>query len=690
MAITIFGYTPDEVTPRAIRPALVFSKAAWTDEWEVAPELAPDRIERPVDSRGVSRFTFSRPYGAAVKFAHQDAYAAAAPLDLRDHWIAVRIFGDDGAQFTLFTGRVVKCQRQIHGAEGTTPQGVQRWIAYGPAHTLQRTEGYYSYCEQAGGGVRQAALPIAFNTRGPRGHLVGNRSDDREGERSYLFSRSENLWTHYQALEYVVTRLIQEYDSEDVATGPLWTIDGQASILETIATHIPVPEVYTAYDLISAIVPRRFGLDWRIVETFDDTGVQTGYAIRVFSLLDRAQSYAGHTIPANAAPLDLNVADDADLTCEVEECEAQRYDELHIIGGPVVSCFTLALADDEWTVGDSAYKRTASAEKGWTDALETAFEGELTDGARRTEKYAPVYTRYVAKATWDWHAGEAAAYPLCDGSGDVVRDANAQTVVRATLPWLPLLEGLDYTADPATDNNPTGSDPDLLPPQAWAQNPTDEKYYPVDDMAVAGVIAKGVNVAVLEHDLGLELRARYQHYLGRNHFAGNIDKFDPATDFALDYETLLLTVAAETDTRLGIVYVVPGSTGNRRRVVRVPDAQWWYLAPHTVVGVDSDGLPVRSPVGGSTPDGEIGVVVRDDTSMLLCQAAGEIGRYLNMRIRASVSRIGNLEPWHSLLGGLVRTVDEGQLRQIGAVVSAVVWDFGGEIPTTTLRTGGAW
>ena len=54
-----------------------------------------------------------------------------------------------------------------------------------------------------------------------------------------------------------------------------------------------------------------------------------------------------------------------------------------------------------------------------------------------------------------------------------------------------------------------------------------------------------------------------------------------------DYKKMILTVAAETDSRLAVLKSVAGVTTDSELLIRVPDAEFWYVVPGTVKGLDN-------------------------------------------------------------------------------------------------------
>ena len=115
--------------------------------------------------------------------------------------------------------------------------------------------------------------------------------------------------------------------------------------------------------------------------------------------------------------------------------------------------------------------------------------------------------------------------------------------------------------------------------------------------------------------------------------------------------------------------------------VEVPDAELWYLAPRTVVGLDNEEFSPTLRTSGAQHR-----ILRDDTDRLAAVMAGAIARYATRRARASIT-VRGLLPWSGLIGQILTVIDEGgQQQQIQAPITSVRWSPG-EDPTTVIETG---
>jgi adenylate cyclase class 2 len=117
--------------------------------------------------------------------------------------------------------------------------------------------------------------------------------------------------------------------------------------------------------------------------------------------------------------------------------------------------------------------------------------------------------------------------------------------------------------------------------------------------------------------------------------------------------------------------------------IEVPDAECWYLAPYTVVGV-ADG----KEDGGYQPptlktSGTSARVLRNDRERLCTVMAGAIARYQYSRARAEI-QVKGYRPWGALVGQVLTLIESGGDEQtVGAPITSISWANG----STTIRTG---
>jgi hypothetical protein len=255
-----------------------------------------------------------------------------------------------------------------------------------------------------------------------------------------------------------------------------------------------------------------------------------------------------------------------------------------------------------------------------------------------------------------------------------------------------LREGWNYTTDPPTaPSYAAGEDTEeaFLPPLVLAYVADagldgGSAWAPVDKLgalgASLGITLQNMGVRVLDTEWGVMIEATPNHMLAKSHWSGAADsEFDPGTD-GIDYEDLLVTICWEGDYRLGLSYDVPSSYAagdGSELVIEVPGAEYWHLAPRTVLGADGAGALRYSPATS--------VCLRNDLARLQAIMAGAISRYAQDRLLARVT-YRRLEAWGEQLGAILGLIDEGgDMSYVGAPITSVGWNF--DARTTSIRTG---
>ena len=673
MSVTIIGGTSpsvrDEATP------LVEIKASWSDGWALNTELIPIRASWH-SGHDVGSLTFMRRYGPTVYDVHDDAFETRARISIRGSWVRLRLLGDAGLQ-TIWQGRIESELREVRLRS-------QKWVAYGPQNQLRKIDVHHCHWYHDASVIELGRVP-SMNLAGPEGLLVGNCSTTRQGTTYVYYRRTDgaltSLWSHYDYLEYILERFVN-------GTGrPTWTIGGQTSILRNLDTYIELTGRESAMDLLTKLIPPKYGVDYVIVPTGG------GYEVRIFALTAVGTVFAGADIPLNPNLTRVEAvagsgAHDV-VTCVIEHSSAQEYDHIRIVGERKRTQFTLS----PWILGDDV--RTL-----WTNDQETAYKegtgtpsdsADLHDNARRDDRFRNVFKALGTVIAFDFGSGQFLP-PLLDLAGAEVPGTPAQQIVeKSTLPDLLTREGWDYTVAIPVPKGVTGAEAAFLPPLAILYNDQDE--HPLHDLWVlldkATAMAKDTgwefmvkSIEALEHDWGLRIDVEPNHALASKHWADEAaSRFNPLTD-AFDYEDIACTIAIETDHRLEIGYDVSpefASGDGSTLVIEAPDCHYWYLAPNTYLGVTADGYPIQSYSGG--------LVLRNDVARMIYLAAGAIARYCYGRSRCRLVN-KKLEAWTELVGTILAVVeDEGGIEPLDIPITSVEWNFTPSDRSTVIRAG---
>lgn len=646
MGCTIIG-PETATTPRKVAVVEVDIKRLWSDDWLFDPTLRFMSASLCASAHDLGQCVIHSRYGK-IKETYETSLTARESGDLTGWWVRIR-FVTKQRQQTVWVGRIEGESRELYGSD-TARTGVQDWVAYSPLQLL-RKKWFSRSIWLVDAAEKELGWIPSFNRRDEYGRMWGNRSTAKSGD-SYVYG-GIHLWTRYQMAEYILKRFADE------SGGPTWTLGGQADLLEDITDEVRLDITQRVSDILARLITPRLGMDYKVIPT------DGGFEIFVFALVAQEYSFAGATLPRNTNTVKVQSSKLHEMpVVKIVRSDEQRYGKVRILGARIIVCCSLR-ADAGPTL-----------EAIWSSALETAYEAgtgtpsddaEKHDGARTADIYRPVYQRYGAPVDWGMPA------PVLDAAGQVIisdTERPYQDIIRRTLPWLPLREGYDYTQDPPVNNNPSGREGDYLPPMVWVK---DEDLW----LQHVSVETRGIGVYALGYEWGILLSASPNHLLAKRHFAGAAET---ETDEKYDYDSLVATIALQTDHRLELFYEVPGGDESVMEIA-VPDAQLWVLKANTMVGVKPFSIWNLQFSGGND------LVLRNDSSRLALVMAGAIARYCQPRHRAEVTLKG-YQTWQDLLGHIMTVVEQdGDTQRLEAPVTSIQWIMSEQGPQTVIRAG---
>jgi hypothetical protein len=671
MGITVIA-PATQIPSRAYAPVIDI-KQRWTDDWGYDPHLELVRAVAVAGSHDLGSCELKRRYGI-LKQPFDSDHDVVPPVSLMGWWVRLRLLGEQGLE-TVWVGQISGEPRTIHGSD-LVPSGVQTFMAYEAQQMLRKRSVSVSYWREAAT-TRRMEWVAGFNARDPRRGLVGNRTAE-PFEGAYHFGGT-GLWSRYDAAEYILRWFMTDQDHADPDDdGPAWRLGGQVELLSGATDSIALGQAHTVAEVMRKLIPRELGMDYVVIPLAD------GFEISIYALTAVNVSFGGASVPKNPNQVTIRAASSREMTqAHVAVTRDQAYDFVRLVGARVVVCCTLF-----GTAADAPEGSENSLVPQWTSALETAYKaGTGTpadapfdhDQARKADIYRPVYRLLGAPQTWDHQDGAAAPNVSDDGEVETVEvggiqvpvPADYQGQVKHTLPTLPLREGWDYSTDPPTLVAPAGQDDDFAPPAVWIYDEDAARYVLAEEVEGANI-----GVSVSGTTLGVYLSVSPNYLLALGHFDSAAETVDFPT---YDYAKIIATVAFESDQRLTLEF--PTAVDDSKAEVKdieVPDAEIWYLAPNTVVGVNPDGTLAMS---GAEPR-----VLRNDSARVAPIMAGAMARYWQSRGRAEITMKGLL-PWSSLLGQILTAVEEAtDTHPIYAPITAIEWS-GAANHTTRLKTG---
>lgn len=707
--------TPGSTVSPFVPVAIVFRKRAWTDDWTRDDDLWCSDVQLNVASVGDHSATLRRPYGPETKLPNETAYRARAPYDVANglapgDWVQVSLT-TKGAPKPIFCGRVNAPVRRIDGSSGTrAPQGEQVWHVTGPGAILDQIDFGYAWWRNNQGLVVKVDVTADFN-RAADDTLtaVGNRYEfmqspaDAGGRPRWIFGGNEK-WSHKKAAEYLIESHVYQG-----STQPDWSLGGlpgALAYLDQLETRMPVGE---SCDNVGRMLRRLMtveeGLDYAIVLKVNAEHFVTGFEVFAFPMLNEEITLGGYTFPSSTTLSPIKGSSMRRMRVEVEESIGQKYDRIVIRGARIVSTFSLAPPGGIYGIDQWETKWSSAAEALYKSAVGAGDANEQkNDVYRAGDRFRAVYQRFAAATDFNWGPSQQAHIAFND-DGTFGYSTNFSGKQRRTLGRLALKEGVNYTQSPPVDLNPSDVRADWLPLLAIVRDPETGGWVPVEKLDSVRKVS--ASVSPLENEYGVQLNSTWNHAFARNHWAGaNPSLFDPEEGRAdelspdpiqgVDYNQMYITLSVLMDAHMQVAVQLPPTLSSKQGLTQIldyPEAEFHWLAPYTVLGVDNSATPqlVVSPAATTGQPNVLGIITRDDRPFLLRKVAGAVGRYLRTRARAVITLFA-LEPRDATLGRFVNAVVEGDgdlalANLIGGAVTGIEWDF--QQRTTTMRCGQA-
>lgn len=644
---------------------LIEVKSDWSASWVTDANLIMLTGKIAVSEAGIDHINFYSRYGT-VMIPGTNSYSTVAPLAYQNYWVRCS-FPDDAGDFVIFfQGKFYNDGREPRG-NATVTAGIQDWVAYGGKAVARRIENNTSFWYEDGDKVEIGWIP-PMNVRDPKTKLlVGNRTSTTVDDGFYLHG-GQSTWSHGDYLYYYINNYV------NISGAPQFTLAGQWSVLGDISTSIDWGAKQSFEEVLRKLIPKQeCGLDFVYVPT------SAGYDVFIFTLQDADITFDSVTIPANANTVTIDLGSQLDLISKSIVVDRSRAcDSIRVQSSRIVVCHSLAGASAVGSIptwADLVARWTSTVESAWLDG-DGLVSGGSTDAvaienARKREKFKSVYRDFGAPDLWDMRGGDLV--PAFDLTSSIVSgNSDFQTSVRHTLPWIPLFDNTDYTVNPPVE---TDDESDIPPepktPIAYLYVTGDDD---ADDLPPADQYVEahqfGFHVSPLKHDWGVRVGSHNQIRLALTHLTdAQIAAFEDDPGF--DWQEMIVTIAREMDVRLefGIdIDPLLAAGDGSQRILNVPDAELWLLAPNTAVGLDNAGNVLYSP--------NEWVVLRNDVDRLALYAAGQKARYLDDRVRAEFTFKG-WRNWVDLLGQLLIGVEESlSFTSVGTPVTSFDFDTG--------------
>lgn len=622
----------------------VFAKRQWADDWTWLPYVVPTQATETL-LPAVGQATFRYDFGRILR-SGSSVYADWLPYYLNGAFVAIVSYNQYGSG-VLWVG-VVDVTNVRPDGRTDLPSGDQQFTAFALEHILDRREMF-------GAWIKFGSIEPQFIWSSP----VFNRESDQgykrfNGENDYVFSADDvgSLWNNQEIAQYIINWF----------TPGDFQLAGQAGILSGITEEQDFNGM-TPLQALNRLIDRRRGMAWRIITDGDKSPF---YVYVISTVPDQAG-----TIPPNPFQRNVQFAGYRAVRPEITINSLSLYDEILVEGGPLVTCFTVSYTDGTLT-------------EAWIEELETLYKAGAADGMdteadnndsyRSQDLFDDVYQRHIVPTTFDWFAGDGAgvtyfnAAPMSTDFGDF--DVTVQAPQRMTgkrfLRWIPK-DTYVITADTQAR------------PLVWCY--VDDRWVQVDKLD--SVELASANIDIQDNYMGIIARPPINHLFGSGHY----DTGSPAPsnyEPEVNYQTIMATVAVETDTHLHVRYRAPSwwtqQVGRSKRI-QVPQARVAMILPNAVTGVDDEGnLTYQNTDGNYTYVGQSwGPRLR---------SIGRLARQWYGTPRSTVRYTTRYTSIADPPGHMIRNIigPEG-VTAVNTVVTRRTWRWERGNETTTVETG---
>ena len=542
----------------------------------------------------------------------ETAFSTKLPLDRLGWYVRIDETTSRGTQ-AVWYGRITSDNRNVMG-DGTTPTGSQMFSCAGLEIDLDRSPVHAAYWKRSTTYELTNWVP-RFNVASERGlQLTGNRASEKvSGSDSYYFSADGDgeTWTDHQVIDYLL-------DCWGPA-GLTVTLTGQTEVLDMTAGPYRT-EGLTVRSLLNQIINPRRGLSWYIVS--DGTNI----AVHVITLLDETASTPEWTMPANNDIVTVDLTDNLRVkNIAVGQKSTSKYASVWVYGSRIFSCFTLqhegTTLENAWSSAmETKYNDAASGMSGYGD-LEEEEQARVNDAARGGDKFRAVYSHFRPPTSWNFiNSSGDNAIPSVTTDGRV-DEATQGAKVRAGKSFenvLPLRTNYNYSTGAAVDQDSDGTH-DYLKPFAlvWYSGDDDDEdvqagWRFAERTPNSEKNAPGASIKMLDTELGVAVDFNPNHILARGFFDPESDEPTAERNEPLySYTDMLVTVAMRTDDRLQVVKYTGADAGSNpacgELVIYVDDAEYHWVAPRTLFGLDSNGDMLVTPSA---------ITLRDDGAKL--------------------------------------------------------------------------
>lgn len=504
----------------------------------------------------------------------------------------------------------------------------------------------------------------------------------------------------------------------------------------TIAGYLndpSVPEVFQLRNLtwkgaLDMCVPRSRGVNWVVNINPANTNQ---WQILIFSYADDAtlgipnngsNGGTSYNSGSSGVTLDPSATGSDQYTMQVtyDKDSSLLPDEVRVEGAPIVWGFTAGFPDSNlkegWKRGsnnaEDIFRKGASGQSDYNTNPTTGlaqtiqFQQERNAAVRRQALVRDVYVKY---GLWSYNNADVIlksppgdgtgteTNPLCpeidwDGSNVTVETANSHTPYLPTASLMRLVPWpLGVKAD-GTDYRPQINQfqPQFLQPKVFRYDKSNTVQPWIDLDAHNGRNGfPSVSFDVEDRGLAFRLELQQPEMLAKNHWSDSaggttspaVGDFDPDTyGSAIDYTTLVITAAVQSDQRLLVKLRRPGlgSDNEIRRRITITDEnlQCWVMPVGTIIGLQNETTPDRIVATSGAPFPTVSgsyVLVRNDYPLAQRRLNMAAAWVFRPRIAVTIERMRpDQVPAYGQIGYLIQSIQEAQPNYVQSAVTQAV------------------
>lgn len=693
--------------PSASEPTITcYTRLAWADSWTEQPLLKALQITEqvaPAHSSAMLSYRYGRAMLPAIGSRAEDSsLTTIARGSLTGYYLKIVISG-----LGTWHGLIVDVSDDRSGSlGGTIPSGTEQYTAFGLTWFLDQVPILQSKCRDASSTITiDRCIPFNGGTDGQqRKNKVAWKNYDSANKvfTDRTRTTAPAAWKASNAIEY----LLANFAPLNAAGTALIPFALHASALTFLDYEIGMIdyEAMTPWQLINRLVDRRRGL-----------GCHATIVSDTVTLVVWSQNAAditlpsGSTIPANPNTMTYNF----DSAVNVKQVQLSttlvaKYDQVIVRGERAGSVFTVRPTSNmeaDWTTEDQLKYDAGAKDKSGYSALADADKVAANQDVRASDPLARVYSWWRLKKTWNDRSdtdpttgGAPYAFPKIDSDGeaDISTPAKVQIAGLRIESFLPLRQGVNYSASAITAQTDTTDDAetDFLAPILLMKAPAlrtstqDSGWLHCERLSQASASGSAsrtfdysVDLSVREDAPGLILKVvgKPQHYIAEDLFQSQLDGEDVGPDSfsRLDW---LATVYMLQDQWCRAQWPLKASLPSldliRPLSLYVPGAHLDYVVPGTVVAVDAGELK-KNAFGGYIRDDRKKL---KDIARLAYSWHGQTRKIMALSFKGITSGFS--------LGHLITTIGTGGLTEtVNTAITSITYDLQGGMTSINTSFG---